>query len=206
MTAIPKIIAGQPGANCPCESDIEDPGPHVDGCPWQDPDYDPDLTPREQLTKLGRSIAHTKAQIDKLQLELRGMQDRFDEKVASIQATRRRGYLGPYGRAAVVTQSLGPRGYRSITHLWGMAESPRRSAAWQLDWPAEDVPGTETALYYEAVREHVSREQSRGYYLCALERIDAKNRLYWVRWWDGKGGSHIFRYQVWVFRRLEGKR
>jgi hypothetical protein len=188
--------------NCHCESDIEEPGPHVDGCLWQDPDYDPDLTPREQLTNLGRSIASTKGQIDKLQRELREMQDRFDEKVVPVRSTRRGGHIHPIGRAAVVPQSLGRRGYTYFAHLWLRGEPPREITAWQLDWPAEDVSGTDTALYYEAVREHVSREQQSRWLPCALDRIDAKTRLYWIRLWDGKGGSQIWRYQIWVFRRL----
>lgn len=28
------------GEVCPCETDVEDPGPHIDSCPWSDPDYD----------------------------------------------------------------------------------------------------------------------------------------------------------------------
>lgn len=27
---------------CPCETDVEDPGPtHIESCPFSDPDYDP---------------------------------------------------------------------------------------------------------------------------------------------------------------------
>lgn len=29
------IAAGQ----CPCETEAEDPGPHLPSCPWNDPDY-----------------------------------------------------------------------------------------------------------------------------------------------------------------------
>jgi hypothetical protein len=25
---------------CPCETDVEDPGPHIANCPWADPNYD----------------------------------------------------------------------------------------------------------------------------------------------------------------------
>lgn len=27
-------------AGCPCETDVEEPGPHLPSCPWSDPDYD----------------------------------------------------------------------------------------------------------------------------------------------------------------------
>ena len=26
---------------CPCEGPLDDPGPHVEACPWNDPDYEP---------------------------------------------------------------------------------------------------------------------------------------------------------------------
>lgn len=29
---------------CPCESDLDDPGPHIPTCPWADPDYTGDET------------------------------------------------------------------------------------------------------------------------------------------------------------------
>lgn len=35
------IAAGQ----CPCVSDAVDPGPHLFGCPWADPNYDGEVTP-----------------------------------------------------------------------------------------------------------------------------------------------------------------
>lgn len=27
---------------CPCQTDVEEPGPHIDTCPYSDPNYDPD--------------------------------------------------------------------------------------------------------------------------------------------------------------------
>lgn len=27
-------------AKCPCQSDVDDPGPHIPSCPYNDPNYD----------------------------------------------------------------------------------------------------------------------------------------------------------------------
>lgn len=28
---------------CPCETDVEEPGPHIASCPWRDPNYAPEF-------------------------------------------------------------------------------------------------------------------------------------------------------------------
>lgn len=36
---------------CPCETDVDDPGPHIAGCPWNDPDYDGDIHERGEVAR-----------------------------------------------------------------------------------------------------------------------------------------------------------
>jgi hypothetical protein len=159
------------------------------------------------LMAWGREIAATQERIDELQEQLRGMQKRFNERVATVRAGRVKG-CGPLGRASVVAESLGQRDYRSIVRQWPK-DTPRcHISASDLDWPAEDVPATHKAIYMEAIREYVSKHSNLVNMM--LERVDIPNRCFWVRSWgvrrDGTWWSDVVREEIYVFRRKGGGR